>query len=124
MTVKKAKLKAIKYEEPKHPNPIFEALRATKRSTRDRMGKFYAPYEEEFVRDDVGQTDKALFAVHFLMNFYLDIHDDGMPTIMAAAFADIISECAEQTALHRAQKDAVTKAGLKLEEELRPVRSR
>jgi hypothetical protein len=77
------------------------------------MGKFYAPYEEEFTQDRVGQTDGALFAVYFLMNFYLDIHsDDGIPSTIASAFALIVCECAEQAALHRAQKDAVKSADL------------
>jgi hypothetical protein len=73
---------------------------------------------------EFGDVAKALFAIDFLANFYLNSTSEDMPDHMASAFADIASVCGRKVGVMLAQKNALYSLASELEKDLKETGTR
>ena len=73
---------------------------------------------------EFGDVAKALFAIDFLANFYLNSTSEDMPDHMASAFADIASVCGRKVGVMLAQKNALYSLASELEKDLKATGAR
>jgi hypothetical protein len=68
---------------------------------------------------EFGDVAKALFAIDFLANFYLNSTSEDMPDHMASSFADIASICGRKVGVMLAQKNALYSLASELEQDVK-----